>query len=109
MCPRPPRAHTARGSLFMGKGRCSAVVHAALAGAFFVAAVPSLAQGREAASIHFYIEEKTLAAALNDWSKQSGLQVVWPSRNQAQYGKTLLLQGTFAPMQALELLLRNSG
>lgn len=93
----------------MSKGRCSTVVHAALAGAFLVVSTASPAQGREAAGIHFYIEEKTLAAALNDWSKQSGLQVLWPSRNHAQYGKTVLLQGTFAPMQALELLLRNSG
>lgn len=93
----------------MGKGRCSTVVHAALAGALLVAAAASLSQEREPASVHFYIEEKTLIAALNDWSKQSGLQVVWPSRSQAQYGKTTLLQGTFAPMQALELLLRNSG
>lgn len=92
----------------MSKGRCSTVVHA-LAGALLVVSTAALAQGRVVASVHFYIEEKTLIAALNDWSKQSGLQVVWPSRNHARYGKTLLLQGTYAPMQALELLLRNSG
>ena len=93
----------------MGKGRCSTVVHAALASAFIVASAPSFAQRVEATSVHFYIEEQPLIAALNAWSKQCGLQVVWPSRNQAQYGNTTLLQGTFAPMQALELLLRNSG
>ena len=93
----------------MSRGRCSTVVHAAMAGALLVASAVSFAQGREAASIHFYIEEQTLVAALSDWSKQSGLQIVWPSRNHARYGKTVLLQGTFAPMQALELLLRNSG
>lgn len=96
----------------MGRERGS-VVHAAWAGVFMVASAasfaPSLVQGREAASINFYIEEQPLISALNDWSKQSGLQVVWPSRNHAHYGKTLLLQGTFAPMEALELLLRNSG
>jgi outer membrane receptor protein involved in Fe transport len=93
----------------MGRERGS-VVHAALVGVFMVASGMALAQGREAtATVNFYIEEQPLIAALNDWSKQSGLQVVWPSRNHAQYGKTLLLQGTFAPMEALELLLRNSG
>lgn len=96
----------------MGRERGS-VVHAALVGAFIAASAAALApppaQGREATSIKFYIEEQPLISALNDWSKQSGLQVVWPSRNHAQYGKTLLLQGTFAPMEALELLLRNSG
>jgi iron complex outermembrane recepter protein len=93
----------------MGRERCSVVVHAALAGAFMMVSAAAPAQGREAISIRFYIEEQPLIAALNDWSKQSGLQVVWPSRNHTQYGNTLLLQGTFAPMQALELLLRNSG
>jgi iron complex outermembrane receptor protein len=96
----------------MGRERGS-VVHAALVGVFITASAASLApsqvQGREATTIKFYIEEQPLIAALNDWSRQSGLQVVWPSRNHTQYGKTLLLQGTFAPMEALELLLRNSG
>jgi iron complex outermembrane recepter protein len=93
----------------MGKGRCSTVVRAVLVGAALAASLPSLAQTREAVSIHFYIQEQTLISALNDWSRQSGLQVVWPSRNHSQYGRTSPLEGTFAPMQALELLLRNSG
>ena len=93
----------------MGREWCSVVVHAALAGVCMVVSTASPAQGREAIGVKFYIEEQPLIAALNDWSKQSGLQIVWPSRNHTQYGKTLLLQGTFAPMQALELLLRNSG
>ena len=93
----------------MGKGRCSTVVRAVLVGAALVASAPSLAQGREAVSIHFYIQEQTLISALNDWSRQSGLQVVWPSGNHSRYGKTSPLEGTFAPMQALEMLLRNSG
>jgi outer membrane receptor protein involved in Fe transport len=93
----------------MGRERCSVIVRAALAGVFMVVSAAPLAQGRAAISVKFYIEEQPLIAALNDWSKQSGLQVVWPSRNHAQYGNTVLLQGTFAPMQALELLLRNSG
>src|SRR5687768_3406099 len=112
MCVRVLAAAIRSRVVVMGRERGS-IVHAAWVGVFMVASATSLApspvQGREATSITFYIEEQPLIAALNAWSKQSGLQVVWPSRNHSQYGKTLLLQGTFAPMEALELLLRNSG
>lgn len=62
-----------------------------------------------AALVEFHIPSQPLAQALNAWAQQCGLQLIWPAGGEVARVSSRALYGKYEPMQALTLLLENSG
>lgn len=58
--------------------------------------------------VELAIEQQSLADALNDWAKQTGLQLVSPSSELMNTKLAPRLKGSYSPQRALEELLRGS-
>jgi hypothetical protein len=69
----------------------------------------SFAADSSAAVIEFHIASQPLAHALNAWAQQSGLQLIWPADGAVARAQSRSLYGKYEPMQALALLLQDSG
>jgi len=71
---------------------------------------PALSQQTSAAAVvEFHISSQPLAQALNAWAQQSGLQLIWPADGEVARIQSRSLDGKYQPMQALALLLQDSG
>jgi iron complex outermembrane receptor protein len=66
-------------------------------------------QAAAAVTIEYRIPPQPLAQALNAWAQQSGLQLIWPAREEAAQTASRALYGKYQPMQALTMLLEDSG
>jgi iron complex outermembrane recepter protein len=62
-----------------------------------------------AALVEFHIASQPLAHALNAWAQQCGLQLIWPADGEVARVQSRSLYGKYQPMQALALLLQDSG
>lgn len=61
------------------------------------------------APVEYHIASQPLAQALNAWAQQSGLQLIWPAVDEVARTRSRALYGRYEPMQALTLLLQDSG
>lgn len=83
----------------------SAVIGAMLA----LSAVEAGAQAKAAErKIDLVIEQQSLADALNDWAKQTGLQLVSPSSEMMNTQLAPRIKGAYTPQRALEELLKGT-
>jgi hypothetical protein len=69
----------------------------------------SAEQQASATLVEFHIASQPLAHALNAWAQQSGLQLIWPADGAVARVQSRSLYGKYEPMQALALLLQDSG
>lgn len=63
---------------------------------------------QDTALVEFHIASQPLAQALNAWAQQCGLQLIWPAGDVARI-QSRPLYGMYEPMQALTILLQDSG
>lgn len=57
----------------------------------------------------FHLDSQPLAAALNAWAQQAGVQLVWEVSSTASKQMAPRVVGSYTPQQALQLLLQGSG
>jgi hypothetical protein len=73
-------------------------------------AQPASGQQQPAAAlVEFHIAAQPLAHALNAWAQQCGFQLIWPADGEVARIQSRSLYGKYEPMQALALLLQDSG
>lgn len=84
-------------------------IRTSVAAALLLASSQLLAQEAKAAIIKFDIESQPLAQALNTWADQAGLQVIWPAGDPVAYQSSPIVHGSLEPMQALRVLLEDTG
>lgn len=77
--------------------------------AVLLANTPVVAQEKSLRAVRFDIEQQPLATAINLWAQQAGLQVMWPADDEASGIISTSVQGRLDPIQALDVLLRNTG
>lgn len=73
-----------------------------------LSAMESEAQERAERKVQVAIEQQTLADALNEWAKQTGLQLVSPSSEMLNTIVAPRVKGVFTPRGALEQLLKDT-
>lgn len=86
--------------------------HQFITAVIFALALTRPASGQQEPSstvVEFHIASQPLAHALNTWAQQCGLQLIWPADGSVARVQSRSLYGKYQPMQALALLLQDSG
>ena len=94
----------------MGSDTRRTVLEAAITASLALGASAWAAEPAAASSpVDFRIASQPLAQALNAWAQQCGLQLIWPASTDTAQLQSRSLEGRFEPLDALQLLLQDSG